>query len=477
MQSKLAYLTALTVLLILQAYAQSVSASTSFTLQVASFPDGAQADEFIAKLKQGGEQPVWGTVELPGRGIWTRIFIGSFQTVEAARRYGDGLIKRGLIAEFLIKTARETEMLSRPRLIVSDRAQVGRYSNKPAVSSAISKTVAPTVVDRKNDSLTPMRADQSSQYLVVNKKGKGAKSQRALVMNGFIPSSAVVTLPQAGKLKLEYAPKLDATLIPRADPVQLAFRLIISGTRPGPFLHKQPGGLWVSGDVLEALTRLRWMLGEADAALIRIDENGQVKLDKELLAKAAGVGHASSVDNPLKVVDYIYSNEGLLLLVQLTEGTHRYRLHLGRQVETWGAEIEVNGSINLDNNYDSRINPYRRLGKKLDSERPPEGFDSMVALNPVARWFNLRANTEVPVGNITFHELAEAHAKLELELDYLGQGARPGAHNIALERERRLKAQRPRDVVMTIGSNRVLRSEEEIKQFYSQSGIGVSSPR
>jgi hypothetical protein len=163
--------------------------------------------------------------------------------------------------------------------------------------------------------------------------------------------------------------------------------------------------------------------------------------------------------------------------VQLTEGSQRYLLHLGRIADTRGAEVEVNGSVNLDNNYDSRINPYRRLGRKLDNERPPAGFDSMVALNPVARWFNLRENALVPVGHITFHELAEAHAKLELDLDYLGQGARPGAHNIALERERRLKAQRPTDVVVTYGSNRVLRSEEEIKQFYSQSGINVTSPR
>ena len=70
-------------------------------------------------------------------------------------------------------------------------------------------------------------------------------------------------------------------------------------------------------------------------------------------------------------------------------------------------------------------------------------------------------------GQITFHELAEAHAKLELEIEYLGQGARPGAHDIAIDREMMLQSQRPMDhVVVTVGSNRVLRTLEEVRQFY-----------
>jgi hypothetical protein len=136
------------------------------------------------------------------------------------------------------------------------------------------------------------------------------------------------------------------------------------------------------------------------------------------------------------------------------------------------------GSINLDNNYDSRINPYRRGGKKLDNERPPGDFDSLIAINSIALWFNLRTNSLVPVAHITFHELAEAHAKLELRLDYLEQGAQAGAHDVAIAREERLKSQRPfSDVIITLGSNRVLRSEEEIRQFYSRSSAGGGSKR
>jgi hypothetical protein len=175
------------------------------------------------------------------------------------------------------------------------------------------------------------------------------------------------------------------------------------------------------------------------------------------------------IEAPLAVTNYIYSNEGLLLLVQLTQARHRYRLHIARQAPTRGAEVEVTGGLNLDNNFDSRINPHRRSGTKLDNERPPDGFDSLVAINPVACWFNQLTNQVVPAGHIIFHEMAEAHAKLELGLDYLGDAGRPGAHDVALQREQRLKSQRPMSgVVITAGSNRVLRSEEEARQFFSR---------
>ena len=79
------------------------------------------------------------------------------------------------------------------------------------------------------------------------------------------------------------------------------------------------------------------------------------------------------------------------------------------------------------------------------------------------------------VGAIVFHELAEAHAKLEVGLDYLDQGLRPGAHTQALLREQRLKAQRPDDdIVVTTGSNRLLRTQEEIRLFTAEAIAGVN---
>ena len=128
--------------------------------------------------------------------------------------------------------------------------------------------------------------------------------------------------------------------------------------------------------------------------------------------------------------------------------------------------MPVDGSMNLDNKFDSRINPYRRNGDKVANERPPVGFDALVAINPTARWFNLSSNQMVPVGEITFHELAEAVAKVEQGLDYLPVGLFPGAHNMALERERRLKSQRPgSQVTISAGSNILFRSQVELKRL------------
>jgi len=245
-------------------------------------------------------------------------------------------------------------------------------------------------------------------------------------------------------------------------------RLIVGEGRSLKAGLPDQGGLWVTGDIVEGLSRLRWIGGKEALDSIKLDDDGRVRLDRKLLATLAGLG-ASRVEDPLKIVEYISSNEGLLLLVQLAEGRYRYRLHTGPQAPTRGKSVDIAGSINLDQNYDSRINPYRKGGKKLDVEQPPEGFDSLVAVNPAARWFNLTANYWVQAGEITFHELAEAYAKLEGGFDYLAQGSQPGAHALALERERRLKAQRPgSDIVLTAGSNRLLRTANEVRLFYAE---------
>jgi SPOR domain len=455
MHSKRALFITLFFLLVPQALSQSANPYPRFTLQVASFPDDASADRFIAKLKGDGEQPVWGTIELPGRGRWTRVYLGTFQTAEAARNYAGHLSSRGVIKEYLIKTSYEIELLSRPRTI--------SRSNVP-------------VAERNDAQKTPSTTLRSQPLRNNDGRGKSSPGQSIMVMNGYIETVPIL-LPVVKTRAVDLAP-LGADAIPRPEPVRIAFRFIAGEPKSDFFGRNQRGGLWITGDTEEALERLRWIVGAENAEALVIDASGHVELDKDLVAGATGIGGSNSTEDTLRAIDYICSNEGLLLLVQLTQSQHRYRLHVSRQSPTFGEAIEVTGSINLDNNYDSRINPYRRSGKKLDKERPPEGFDSIVAINPIARWFNLREQAIVPVGHITFHELAEAHAKLELELDYLGQGSRPGAHNIALERERLLKAQRPlSDVIVTAGSNRVLRSEEEIRLFYSQNGISVTNQR
>jgi hypothetical protein len=425
-----------------------------FTLQVASYPDAMLAEDFAAWLTQAGEKPVWGTIEIKGRGNWTRIFIGSFKSYEAARRHGERLVRKSVIKEFLVRPGREIGLLSRPRRVSNNRpdkdhysAGAGRYSNLSVEGYAVTGYETPR---------------------------RGAKKSRMLVP-AAASTSQIRVLPSARQLKFENLLPADGSLIPRPCPIEPAFRLISGEPRMGK--ARRNGGLWVGGDTAEAIHRLRWITGDEDADLISIDNSGRIVIDRARLAERAGVV-ADSPDAPFQVARYIYSNEGLLLLVQMSEGQYRYLLHIGRQAPTRGGVVNVSGSINLDGNYDSRINPYRKQGRKLDIEIPPAGFDSLIAMNTVARWFNLRVNRMVPVAHILFHEMAEAYAKLHAGLDYLVQGSHPGAHNIALERERRLYEQRPySDMVLTIGSNRVLRSEEEIRQFYAETGSSIGSQR
>lgn len=437
-----------------------------FTLQVASFPDTSQAGRFAAGLVNAGENPVFDTVEIEGRGFWTRVFVGLFDCTDAARRYGVALVARGIISEFLVKKADSLLALTRPRRVAGSDPRLPNYTG----GSRLSAKSSSAALDKST----------GSGPAANNRPASGIRTETLPLNNGRGISQRVLRdqvrtpLPVVEPAGFRLAPRVDTSLIPRPDPVSLAFRLVTGDIRNAGGAYAQRGGLWIGGDTAEGLTRLRWIVGEENIGLIKLDADGRVTLDKRLLAKTAGL-KMTRVQDPLHALEYISSNEGLLLLVQIAQGRFRYLFHIGRQAPTSGKSVEPTGSINLDNNVDSRINPHRKNGKKLDGERPPEGFDSLIGLNPVARWFNLSTNAWVQTGEIVFHELAEAYAKLEFGLDYLGHGSRPGAHALALEREQRLKSQRPgANIVITAGSNRLLRTEEEIRLFIAETAAGVS---
>lgn len=401
-----------------------------YTLQVAAFPTEMDAEKFISKLLRLGEEPFWGSVDLGPRGRWIRVFIGSFPTETAARRQGRVLVSRGTIKEFLVRPTSEIRALGRPR-----------------------------TTRRPNGALMSYR---TRNIATLPKFPPGAAVMTSLIEPGSPPPP----LPIAAGVRLTVAPVIDAAGLPQSETFQwaLAGVSLCEGDAT-----KRRCGLWISGDIAEGLARLRWIAGPENEDVVIADEEGRVDLDLTALASAAGVTHNNRAWASLLINDYIYSNEGLFLLTQLTAGMHRYRLHLGPTAGTLGGQVQVDGSINLDNNFDRRINPYRSGRQKLGRERPPESFDSLVAINPSARWFNLLTRREVPCGNITFHELAEAHAKVALGFEYLKKGLNPGAHGIALEREIILKSQRPdEESVVTAGSNRVFRSAEEIRKFIAQ---------
>jgi hypothetical protein len=109
-------------------------AASRFTLQVASFPDTAQANRFAAGLVLAGEKPLFDTVEIEGRGFWTRVFVGLFDTSDTARRYGGTLLARGTIKEFLVKKADPILAFTRPRRVASSESQVPKYTGSSGLS-------------------------------------------------------------------------------------------------------------------------------------------------------------------------------------------------------------------------------------------------------------------------------------------------------------------------------------------------------
>jgi len=462
MHSRLSFLLATLLISSIPAAAQpkTESSATIFTIQVASFPDLNEAEMYAARLAASGEQALCDTVGIDGRGRWTRVFIGMFDTAQAAKQYGDALRTRGVITAYFVKRASPTLSLTRPRRVMFTESR--NESSRGAATVRPSEIVLPQA--------RPIMNLPSIRLSPGNRKKVSSANRRGLSVNCISDSHDVTALPVSKAPALQLAPKFDLSLVPRPDPVGLAFRLVTAEQRMGSGSPDSRYGLWIGGDRAEGVSRLRWIAGRGNYELVKIDPDGHVRLDKKALARAAGL-RESKVEDPLRVLQYITSNEGLLLLVQITEGRLRYLLHVAKQAPTASRAVETTGSINLDNNVDSRINPYRKNGKKLDEERPPQGFDSLIGLNPVARWFNLSTNSWVQGGEIVFHELAEAHAKLEFGLDYLDHGLRLGAHATALQREARLKNQRPDvDIVMTVGSNRLLRTEEEIRLFYAESG-------
>jgi hypothetical protein len=222
------------------------------------------------------------------------------------------------------------------------------------------------------------------------------------------------------------------------------------------------GGLWVSGDTAEGLRYLQWIVGNQPTGLLEVDSRGKVSFNLRILSKAAGGAWENAADQRGRIASFVRSDEGLLLLAQVTNASCRFRLHVGNVAPTLGGNLRLVSSLNLDNRFDGRINPRRPGGQKVKNERPPEGFDCLIAINPEVMWYSLGNRQLVPTPQLVFHELAEAHARLVLDLDYLAQSDKSGAHDVAIGREIKLRQDRPGQfVIMPVGRYRVLISRND----------------
>jgi DedD protein len=59
----------------------------AFTLQLSAFQERQEADRFAARLRDRGYAPYILTSEVPGKGTWYRVRMGSFASKDAASRY------------------------------------------------------------------------------------------------------------------------------------------------------------------------------------------------------------------------------------------------------------------------------------------------------------------------------------------------------------------------------------------------------
>ncbi|HYM00782.1 MAG TPA: hypothetical protein VEZ90_17635, partial [Blastocatellia bacterium] len=184
------------------------------------------------------------------------------------------------------------------------------------------------------------------------------------------------------------------------------------------------------------------------------------------LKSAVSASSLPELNREQDVLNYMSSKEGLLLITQLVVSQRKFLFHVGEMAPTRGGYRRVFGELNLDTRFDSRINPRRHGARKLPMEIPPEYFDSLVAINPEATWYNLDFGRVVPFNCIVFHELAEAYAKAVLGLQYLPTDGLPGAHQVALNREHNFRSQRPfSGIVLTAGVSRLFNTKKQWNDF------------
>ncbi len=201
-------------------------------------------------------------------------------------------------------------------------------------------------------------------------------------------------------------------------------------TRNNPLLFVDPTGekLIISGDLETIKKQLADMIGTEDAAKrVTYDEKtGVITVD-------------------LNGID-LTKNEGASLLNDVINHKDAngkdvvYSLTVGESVETLAGQISLKPTakdtktmVNLDNNPDNRYT-------KTDKDKPPKGVDDQIGINYAYRDKNSESTTtlkQAPNWTVTFHELAEAYAKIKGNKQYAD------AHQEAINRETKLREQRP----------------------------------
>jgi cell division septation protein DedD len=83
----------------------ATSATGAFTLQLGASNNRDDAERQAARLREKGYAPYIVTAEVPGKGTWYRVRMGSFPTKDAATRYLQDF-KRETQAEAFVASTR-----------------------------------------------------------------------------------------------------------------------------------------------------------------------------------------------------------------------------------------------------------------------------------------------------------------------------------------------------------------------------------
>jgi RHS repeat-associated protein len=217
----------------------------------------------------------------------------------------------------------------------------------------------------------------------------------------------------------------------KADPQQLNRYAYV---RNSPLRLVDPTGeiLQLSGDLAAGTADLCQIAGD-DCNRISVSENGTVSFNTQGLD--------------------LSSNEGAALINQLvtSDDTYGYAVSTNENTAAGPQSMANRVESNLDNRPDDRY----QTGKDA-SHLPPKGVADQVTINPHEHYKDSKGRS-VSESSLAFHELAEAYAKIDGGKAYgdfsqinvvngttLQIGPpQQGAHNESVQREFKLREQRP----------------------------------
>jgi alanyl-tRNA synthetase len=95
-----------------------------YTVQVASYPDKVLAEDEMKRMKKRGYAAFIAASELPDKGTWYRVRLGSFSTKTAAERLANEIILENRVVDIRFVTRDEAEKLGLRKLPPAERDEL-----------------------------------------------------------------------------------------------------------------------------------------------------------------------------------------------------------------------------------------------------------------------------------------------------------------------------------------------------------------